>query len=106
MRRRRVRCARRRSRLRRIDSPPLRLLPWRIEERELAHHRARALATMLDRHLDLDFRARLGVLRAHMAEHEVFLEQRGPGSARRVADLLSATMNRRARSPGDVRNVR
>src|SRR5437762_7873319 len=80
--------------------------PLRIEERQLPHNRVSAFAPVLHRDLELDRHAGRVVRRRQMREREILLEQRRPATARRVADLLSTRMDRRARAPRDGRQLR
>src|SRR5947207_3364467 len=78
-------------------------LPLGVEERELAHPGVGALASVLDGHLDLNRRIRREVRSLEVREREILLEQRRPASARGVAHLLAAAIDRDAAAPGDGR---
>src|SRR6185503_941537 len=81
-------------------------LPRRIEKGQLADGRRGPLPAMLDRDLELDLGAGPTVFRAHVSEHQVLLEQWGPGAARGVPNLLPTSIYGMTRAPRDVRDVR
>src|SRR5215210_4919849 len=84
----------------------LRTFPVRIEERFLHYPRQRALAPVLDGDLHLELGAGREIGRAQMRERDVFLEQRRPAAARRVAGLVRAGVDRHAHAPGLRRQAR
>src|SRR5687768_6647091 len=73
----------------------------RIKEGRLHDPRTRAATMMLHRDFHLDMGIRLFVRGLHVPERDVLLEQRRPASARRVAHLLPALVDRYTRPPGD-----
>jgi hypothetical protein len=58
---------------------------------------------VLDRHFDLDPRIGREVRGLDVREREILLEERRPATARGVAHLLAAAIDRDTAAPGDGR---
>src|SRR5262245_23063105 len=71
-----------------------------IEERLLRDPRGGALPAVLHGDFHLQGSAGRGAARLEVGQGDVLLEQRRPTAARRVADLIAADVERRARAPG------
>src|SRR5688572_974858 len=81
-------------------------LALRVEEWLLHHAGIRTLALVLDGDLDLELRARRRMRGAQVGERDVFLQERRPAAAARIAGLLGAGVDRHASTPRRARYAR
>src|SRR5688500_12767484 len=81
-------------------------LAVRIKERFLDHTRGGTLALVLHGDLDLELRARRRMRGAQVGERDVFLQERRPAAAARIAGLLGPGVDRHAGTPRHARYAR